>query len=125
MTDEPADQVDEPQSGFDMRLIPGPLRRPVGPDSFTGLTDAAVTEIDAAGVWFARDLTDDERTAIAAFVTSSDDSDLTARDLLARALDGTGTGPAINLAELAAAYLLGRPLPDPVFSPPAPPTPQE
>lgn len=88
-------------------LVPGPLRRSVGYDSFTHLTDAQVLSITDRGVEFAGELDPDTIAAISAFITSTSDEDQAARAALR---DAAAKG-ALNLAKMLCAYTLGDDLP--------------
>lgn len=93
-------------------LVPGPLVRPVGGESFTHLTGAAVLRISGEGVEFDADLPAEKVAEIRAWLTSRDDADQAARANLAtlRATAAAPTATADDVKALAVAladYLLG------------------
>lgn len=93
-------------------LVPGPLARPVGRDSFAHLTGAAVLSLTGEGVEFDADLPAEKVAEIRAFLTSRDDADQAARAnlaaLYATAAAETATCDDVQALTVAlAAYLLG------------------
>ncbi len=96
-----------------MTFVAGRRARPVNTTSFLAFTDAPVVAILPNGVDFDGDLTPEQSTAVWEWMTSRDDDDQADRATL-RASDG-----ASNLPEMVRAYVLGDPLPEPVYDSPA------
>lgn len=98
-------------------IIEGPVRRAnLSGDSFADLTDALLLEIGRTALTFDRDLTPEAQTAAWERMTSIDDTDQARR----AALRAACAGGATNVDCLTAAYVLGDPMPDPVYPPPEP-----
>ena len=98
-----------------MTVVTADAARPIGADSFAdlpGMADISAQVAVVGGkvqVTFDADLTPEQRTAVCLRMESRDDEDQERRAVL-RAADG-----ATNLAEMVRAYVLGDPLPDPIY----------
>lgn len=93
-------------------LVPGPVARQVGLDSFVGFTQARVVSIDQrAGVTFDAELDQATVDLIAEFIRSRSDADQACRENLRALHDAVVDDPSLaNIAALTLAnthYLLG------------------
>lgn len=93
--------------------VVGAARRPVGYDTFDDLTTRSLLDIrrdrGRVELVFDGELTTTEAQAIWQRLTSADDADEAARAVLRSASD------ASNRWDLLCAYVLGDPMPDPIY----------
>ncbi|MCL8026305.1 hypothetical protein [Nocardioides bruguierae] len=99
------------------RVVAGPVRRSVSVElvNAAALTQVECTGIDRAGLWFADDLDEATAAAVAEWMASRDDAELARRAAL-RAVEPS----ALNAWEIVRAFVLGDPLPEPVYPEPDP-----
>lgn len=84
-----------------------------------GLTDVECIGVDREGcVWFADVLEPDDELAVREWLSTRDDTDLTRRYALRGIAAATDTGPLLNGFDILRAFVLGDPLPDPLYPDP-------
>lgn len=87
-----------------------------------GLTAVECVGVDRDGcVWFAEPLTDDDEFAVREWLSTRDDADLARRTELRAIALTSESGGLVNCFDIVRAYILGDPLPAPVY--PDPPLP--
>ncbi|GHJ59125.1 hypothetical protein NOK12_16430 [Nocardioides sp. OK12] len=99
-------------------LIPGPLVRSVNPEIVNDARLTAITciAITSEGVWFEAEPPAEDLLAVRDWLATKDDAGL-ARRAEYRAIDSTDL---LNGFDIARAFALGDPLPEPVYPPPEP-----
>ena len=86
-----------------------------------GLTTVECVGVDREGcVWFAEALSEADELAVREWLSTRDDADLARRSELRAIASSTGTGPLCNGFDILRAYILGDPLPEPVYPAPTP-----
>lgn len=103
------------------QLVPGPLVRSVNPElvNAAALTLVECVDIASEGVWFADTLPEADEVAVRDWLMTKDDEAL-ARRVTLRGVDSTDL---LNGFDILRAYMLGDPLPAPVYPPPPEPDP--